>query len=71
MYRLRIKELREDQDMTQEQIAMILHTTQRVYRRYETGAAKMPLHHLITLALFYRVSADYILGLPKGLKHPR
>lgn len=71
MYRTRIKELREDRDLTQAQIAMVLHTTQRVYSRYETGAAKMPIHHLISLCEFYRVSADYILGLPKGLNWPR
>ena len=71
MYRERIKELREDQDLTQKQVAMILHTSQRVYSRYETGAAKMPIHHLITLCQHYKVSADYILGLPKNLKHPR
>ena len=71
MYRTRIKELREDHDLTQTQIAMVLHTTQRVYSRYETGAAKMPIHHLTSLCEFYRVSADYILGLPKGLSWPR
>lgn len=71
MYRTRIKELREDHDLTQAQIAMVLHTTQRVYSRYETGTAKMPIHHLISLCEFYRVSADYILGLPKGLNWPR
>lgn len=71
MYREKIKELREDRDLTQTQIAEILHTSQRVYSRYETGAAKMPIHHLIALALYYKVSADYILGLPKDLKHPR
>lgn len=71
MYRDKIRELREDKDLTQKQIAMILHTSQRVYSRYETGSAKMPIHHLKTLCEFYQVSADYILGLSKGLNWPR
>ena len=71
MYRDKIRELREDKDLTQKQIAMLLHTSQRVYSRYETGNAKMPIHHLITLCEFYQVSADYILGLSKGLNWPR
>lgn len=62
MYRQRIKDLREDKDLTQTQIAMILYTNQRVYSRYETGQSKMPIHHLIKLCEFYNVSADYILG---------
>ena len=61
-YRDRIRELREDHDLTQSQIAMILYTSQRVYSRYETGTAKLPIHHLMTLCEFYKISADYILG---------
>lgn len=62
-YRIRIRELREDHDLTQTKIAEILKTTQQVYSRYETGENEMPIMHLVTLAKFYRVSADYILGL--------
>lgn len=62
-YRIRIRELREDSDLSQVKVAEILGTTQQVYSRYETGENEMPIMHLITLAKFYRVSADYILGL--------
>ena len=70
MYRERIKALREDHDKTQKEIAAILYTSQRVYSRYETGAAKLPIHHLITLCQYYNVSPEYILGFtdtPKPL----
>ena len=62
-YRIRIRELREDHDLSQVKVAEVLGTTQQVYSRYETGENEMPIIHLITLAKFYRVSADYILGL--------
>ena len=61
-YRQRIRDLREDKDLTQEEIARILQTTQRVYSRYETGYNEMPIRHLITLCQYYKISADYILG---------
>ena len=59
----RLRELREDNDLTQSDIAKILNTTQQVYSRYEKGINQIPIHHLITLCKFYKVSADYILGL--------
>lgn len=58
-----IRELREDHDLTQAQVAKILGTTQQVYSRYENGENELPLRHLITLCRFYRVSADYVLCL--------
>lgn len=58
-----LRDLREDKDLTQTDIANILGTTQQVYSRYEKGVNQIPLHHLITLCKFYKVSADYILGL--------
>ena len=60
-----IKELREDNDLTQEDIAVVLGTTQQVYSRYENGDNEMPIRHIIKLAQFYKVSTDYILGLKK------
>ena len=57
------RELREDSDLTQKEIADILGTTQQVYSRYEKGINEMPIHHLVTLCRFYRVSADYVLGI--------
>ena len=58
----RIRELREDSDASQAEIAAILQTTQQVYSRYEKGINEIPLHHLITLARHYGVSMDYITG---------
>lgn len=65
-----IRNLREDNDLMQKDIAKVLDIEQTVYSRYETGRNELPTHHLKTICLFYGVSADYILGLPKGLKHP-
>lgn len=59
-----IRELREDRDLRQSDIAALLHTTQQVYFRYEKGINEMPIRHLRTLCEFYQVSADYILSLP-------
>lgn len=61
-----IRELREDRDLSQQQIADVLGTTQQVYSRYEKGINEMPIRHIITLCKFYKVSADYILGLSKN-----
>ena len=58
----RLRNLREDHDMTQEQIAQILGTSQTMYARYERGANELPLRHLLKLADYYGVSADYLLG---------
>lgn len=65
-----IRALREDKDLTQTQIAQLLNTSQTVYSRYERNERDLPLYCLIELCRFYGVSADYILGLPKGLKYP-
>ena len=64
-----LRSLREGHDMTQAQAT--LGTTQQVYARYEKGVNELPLRHLRALCLLYGVSADYILDLPEGLKHPR
>ncbi|MGN0793846.1 MAG: helix-turn-helix domain-containing protein [Aristaeellaceae bacterium] len=58
-----IRELREDRDLRQSDIAALLHTTQQVYSRYEKGINELPIRHLRTLCQFYKVSADYILSL--------
>lgn len=62
MYFQRLRDLREDKDMNQTQIAKLLNTKQTVYSRYERGFQTIPVEHLITLADFYDVSTDYILG---------
>ena len=66
-----LKDLREDHDYTQGQIAEILNTSQSHIWRYESGKTEIPVRHLKTLCMLYEVSADYILGLPKGLHWPR
>ena len=61
-YTRRLRDLREDHDKTQQDIADILGTSQTMYARYERGANELPLRHLLTLAEYYGVSADYLLG---------
>lgn len=63
-----IRGLREDKDLTQQNIADLLQIGRTMYRRYETGETEIPIRHLKTLCLFYGVSSDYLLGLPKGLR---
>ncbi len=63
-----LRGLREDRDLKQADIARLLGTTQQVYSRYENGINEIPLRHIVTLCRFYRVSADYILGLPEQNK---
>ncbi|MBE6144022.1 MAG: helix-turn-helix transcriptional regulator [Firmicutes bacterium] len=62
MYLQRIKDLREDRDLTQTDIAKILHITQQQYSLYESGKREMPLEYIITLSNIYNVSLDYIVG---------
>ncbi len=66
----RIRGLREDKDMNQTQVAELLNTSQTVYSRYERNERPLPIEHLIALCKFYKVSADYILGLPYDNKGP-
>ncbi|MFR9183825.1 MAG: helix-turn-helix domain-containing protein [Christensenellales bacterium] len=62
MYR-RIRELREDHDLTQKEISAYLHCSQQVYSNYELGQRDIPTMVLIALAEYYDTSIDYILGL--------
>ena len=59
-----LRELREDRDIKQADIAAVLGTTQQVYSRYENGVNEMPIRHLRRLCQYYHVSADYVLSLP-------
>jgi transcriptional regulator with XRE-family HTH domain len=61
MYK-RIRDLREDRDLNQTEIAAYLHISQATYSRYESGGLDVPSAVLIKLANFYKVSIDYILG---------
>ena len=65
-----LKELREDRDLRQEDIAKLLNTTQSYYGKYERGVHPIPVEHIKRLCQFYNVSADYILGLPE-LPYPK
>ena len=67
----RLRDLREDNDKKQDELAMVLKITRQQYHLYESGKREMPMHHFITLAKFYNVSLDYLAGLtnvPKRLK---
>ncbi len=59
----RIRDLREDADLTQKEMAKILHCSQQVYSNYELGQRDIPTAVLISLARFYETTTDYILGL--------
>lgn len=64
----RIRDLREDADLSQRQIAEIIHMHKTTYARYETGEREIPLNIAILLAQFYNVSLDYIAGLSNNRK---
>ena len=70
-YYNRIRDLREDSGKNQKEIADLIGTSQSYYSEYELGKRPLPIQHLKTLCLYYRVSADYILGLPRDLDWPR
>lgn len=60
---MRIKDLREDNDITQRELAEYLHIKQNTYSQYENGQRQIPIEVLIALAKYYKTSTDYILGL--------
>lgn len=70
-YYERLKQIREDHDMSQEEVARAIETSQTQIWRYETGKNEMTVSKLKDLCMLYHVSADYILGLPRGLDWPR
>ena len=59
----RIRNLRIDRDMTQQEVAQLLHIKQNTYSQYETGTLNYPLEVVVALARFYGTSVDYLLGL--------
>ena len=61
--KLRIRDLREDRDLTQKELAKLLGCTQQTYSRYETGEITIDIYNLIKLADFYNTSCDYLLGI--------
>jgi transcriptional regulator with XRE-family HTH domain len=67
----RIRDLREDSDLTQADVARLIGISQQHYSMYESGRRELPMHHFITLARFYNISLDYLSGLtdiPRKLK---
>lgn len=72
--KLRIRDLREDKDLTQTAIAKMLNCSQQTYSSYESGEITIDIYNLIKLAHFYNTSVDYILGLtdnPKPYKRTK
>ena len=70
-YYQRLRDLREDADKKQEDIASVLGITRQQYQLYESGKREMPMHHFVVLAKYYNVSLDYLAGLidiPKKIK---
>ncbi len=66
----RLRDLREDSDKKQEEIALVLNISRQQYQLYKSGKRELPMHRFITLARYYNVSLDYLAGLidtPKKL----
>ena len=59
----RIRDIREDSDKRQDEIADVLKITRQQYQLYESGKRELPMHHFVTLARYYNVSLDYLAGL--------
>lgn len=70
-YNERMLATREDHDESQREIARKLNMSQQQYQKYEAGITALPIKYLIAFCRHYSVSADYILGLPRGLEWPR
>lgn len=64
----RLKEIREDKDYKQSDIAKVLNTTQQQYSKYELGLQVIPVERLVKLAKFYNTSVDYLIGLTNERK---
>ncbi len=65
---MRIRDLREDNNLTQKEVAEYLRIKQNTYSQYENGIRQIPIDYLIALAKFYKTSTDYILGLTDDKK---
>ncbi len=68
MYYQRLRDLREDNDLVQKEVAAYLGIDQRVYSNYETGKREIPTRFVCALADFYKTSTDYILGRTNEMK---
>ncbi len=65
-----LKELREDNDLSQQKVADLLKTERSYYGKYERGIRPLPIEHLVSLCNYYKVSADYILGISYDYDRP-
>lgn len=69
---LKIRDIREDRDLTQTELSKLLNCTQQTYSRYESGEITIDIYNLMKLAEFYKTSTDYLLGLTEEIKpYPR
>ena len=69
-YRIRMRNLREDRDLTQKEVAKIINKSQQGYSHIEEGRAELKIEDLILLCKFYHVSADYFIGLSEKSQIP-
>ena len=67
-YRVRLKNIREDRDLTQAEIGKLLHKSQQGYSHIESGRAELKIDDLVKLCRFYNLSADYLIGLTDSPK---
>ena len=67
-YENALRNIREDRDLKQKDIAEVLGISQQYYSRYESGETELPTRHLVTLCEFYNVSADYLIGFTREEK---
>ena len=61
-YRRRLREIREDRDLTQAEIGQVIHKSQQGYSHIENGRAELRIEDLVLLCQYYQVSADYLIG---------
>lgn len=59
----KMKDIRTDHDLTQQEVADLMHIARESYHRYETGKIEMPIHHLKAFCEIFRISADYLIGI--------
>lgn len=67
-YRIRMRNLREDHDLTQAQVGEVLNKSQQGYNHIEAGRAELKIEDLIKLCQFYKVSSDYLIGLTDDIQ---
>lgn len=69
IWNTRIRDLREDKDLTQKDLAKVLNIQQKTYSQYELDQRKIPIDIIVNIARFYKVSTDYILGVEENYEN--